>query len=449
MGALSADKAGIPNTRPLHRPDSLKGAPIETAPPGDKAVTTAPTYDESSVATRRSVQTATLGVLIALSASHMLNDVMQSLAPALYPVFHQRFALSFFQIGLITFVFQLTASFLQPLTGMSLDKRPLNWILPVGMGFTLIGLVLLAFANSYSLILLSVAVVGVGSAVFHPEASRIARAASGGRHGFAQSLFQVGGNFGQSLGPLLAAFIVVPFGQHSVLIFTLLALAAVVLLALVRRWSVAAGKNPHKAAVPAGPAHPRRVVVRTLFVLVVMLFSKVLYLSSLNSYYTFYLIQTFGVSIQSAQVLLFLFLAAVAAGTFLGGPLVDRFGAKFVIWGSILGVLPFTLLLPHLGLLGTVINSIAIGLIISSAFSAMVVYAQELTPGNVGAVAGLFFGLSFGLGGVGAALLGMLADKTSLTFVYQVCAFLPAVGLLGGLLPSAPGRAVVAKIAMS
>ena len=291
------------------------------------------------------METATVGVLIALSASHMLNDVMQSLAPALYPVFHQQFALSFFQIGLITFVFQLTASFLQPLIGMSLDKRPLNFILPAGMAFTLVGLVLLAFANSYLLILLSVAVVGIGSAVFHPEASRVARAASGGRHGFAQSLFQVGGNFGQSLGPLLAAFIVVPFGQHSVLIFTVLALAAVVILTGVSRWYAAVRARPRKAAAATGPAHPRRVVLRTLFVLIVMLFSKVLYLSSLNSYYTFYLIQTFGVSIQSSQVLLFVFLASVAAGTFLGGPLVDRFGAKFVIWGSILGVLPFTLLL--------------------------------------------------------------------------------------------------------
>jgi MFS transporter, FSR family, fosmidomycin resistance protein len=404
-------------------------------------MTTAPTYAEGAAAGRRGAQAATVGVLIALSASHMLNDVMQSLAPALYPIFREEFALSFFQVGLITFVFQLTASFLQPVIGLRLDKRPLNWILPVGMSFTLVGLVLLAFANSYLLILLSVAVVGVGSAVFHPEASRVARAASGGRHGFAQSLFQVGGNFGQSLGPLLAAFIVVPFGQRSVAAFTLLALAAVILLTGVSRWYAAVRSLPRKTTA-AGRAHPRKIVVRTLFVLVVMLFSKVVYLASLNSYYTFYLIQTFGVPIQTAQVLLFVFLAAVAAGTFLGGPLVDRFGAKFVIWGSILGVLPFTLLLPHLGLTGTVINSVAIGLIISSAFSAMVVYAQELTPGNVGAVAGLFFGLSFGLGGVGAALLGMLADWTSLTFVYHVCAFLPAVGLLGGLLPTEPGKAL-------
>ena len=397
---------------------------------------TAPTYADSAAGTRRAAETASVGVIVALSASHLLNDVMQSLAPALYPVFHEKFDLTFFQVGLITFVFQLTASFLQPVIGLSLDKRPMNGILPVGMAFTLVGLVLLAFANSYLLILASVAVVGIGSAVFHPEASRVARAASGGRHGFAQSLFQVGGNFGQSLGPLLAAFIVVPFGQHSVAAFTLLALAAVIVLTGVSRWYAAHRAGRRKAVASAGPTHPRKVVVRTLIVLIVMLFSKVVYLSSINSYYTFYLIQTFGVSIQEAQVMLFVFLAAVAAGTFLGGPLVDRFGAKFVIWGSILGVLPFTLLLPHLGLAGTIINSMAIGLILSSAFSAMIVYAQELTPGNVGAVAGLFFGLSFGLGGVGAAMLGMLADKTSLTFVYQICAFLPAIGLLGGFLPS-------------
>ena len=273
-------------------------------------------YAESADTGRKRVETATVGVLIALSASHMLNDVMQSLAPALYPVFRQEFALSFFQVGLITFVFQLTASFLQPVIGLSLDKRPLNWILPVGMAFTLVGLVLLAFASSYLLILLSVAVVGIGSAVFHPEASRVARAASGGRHGFAQSLFQVGGNFGQSLGPLLAAFIVVPFGQHSVLVFTLLALAAVIILTGVSRWYAAVRARPRVATVAAGPAHPRKIVVRTLFVLVVMLFSKVLYLASLNSYYTFYLIQTFGVQIQTAQVLLFVFLASVAGGHF-------------------------------------------------------------------------------------------------------------------------------------
>jgi FSR family fosmidomycin resistance protein-like MFS transporter len=412
-------------------------------------LTTAPTYADAETAAgrRKSAETTAVGVIVTLSASHMLNDVMQSLAPALYPVFHQKLALSFFQVGIITFVFQLTASLLQPLIGLTLDRRPLNAILPVGMAFTLVGLALLAFANTYSLILLSVAVIGIGSAVFHPEASRVARAASGGRHGFAQSLFQVGGNFGQSMGPLLAAFVVVPFGQHSVIAFTLLALIAVVLLTGVSRWYAAHRGARKQALASMGPTHPRAVVVRTIAVLIVMLFSKVVYLASIGSYYTFYLIDTFHVSIQQAQVMLFVFLAAVAAGTFLGGPLADRFGAKFVIWGSILGVLPFTLLLPHLGLTGTIINSIAIGLVISSAFSAMVVYAQELTPGNVGAVAGLFFGLSFGLGGIGAAMLGAIADRTSIGFVYQICAFLPAIGLLGALLPNPRAGPEVAAIA--
>ncbi len=408
-------------------------------------MTTAPTYADSPADRRRAAETTSVGVIVALSASHMLNDVMQSLAPALYPVFRDELSLSFFQVGIITFVFQLTASLLQPLIGLAADRRPMNWILPVGMAFTLVGLFLLAFANTYHLILLAVAVIGIGSAVFHPEASRVARAASGGRHGFAQSLFQVGGNFGQSTGPLLAAFVVVPFGQHSVIAFTVLALIAVVLLTRVSRWHATHRAERKHVVAAAGPSLPRPVVIRTLGVLIILLFSKVVYLASIGSYYTFYLIGTFGVSLQTAQVMLFVFLGSVAAGTFLGGPLADRFGAKFVIWGSILGVLPFTLLLPHLGLVGTVICSIAIGLVISSAFSAIVVYAQELTPGNVGAVAGLFFGLSFGLGGIGAALLGMLADHTSLTFVYQVCAFLPAIGLLGALLPNPRAKSEVAE----
>ncbi len=410
-------------------------------------MTTAPTYAEGAATTRRGAQTATLGVLMAISASHMLNDVMQSLAPALYPVFRDKMALSFFQTGVITFVFQATASLLQPFIGLVTDRRPMNALLPAGMAFTLIGLVGLAFADTYPLLLAAVALIGVGSAVFHPEASRVARAASGGRHGLAQSLFQVGGNFGQSTGPLLAAFVVVPFGQHSVLAFTAFALAAIVILTGVSRWYASHRAKPKIVDAAPRETLPRAVVIRTLAVLIIMLFSKVLYLASIGSYYTFYLMQTFGVSLQTSQLMLFVFLASVAAGTFLGGPIADRIGAKYVIWGSILGVLPFTLLLPHLGLVETAINSIAIGLIISSAFSAIVVYAQELTPGNVGAVAGLFFGLSFGLGGIGAALLGALADRTSLTFVYQVCAFLPAVGLLGALLPTAPGKIWAAKSA--
>ena len=414
--------------------------------PGTGPVTTAPTYADSVAEKRRGAQTAALSVLMAVSASHMLNDVMQSLAPALYPVFREKMALSFFQTGVITFVFQSTASLLQPFIGLVTDRRPMNALLPAGMAFTLIGLVGLAFADTYPLLLVAVALIGVGSAIFHPEASRVARAASGGRHGFAQSLFQVGGNFGQSTGPLLAAFVVVPFGQRSVLAFTVFALTAVVLLTGVSRWFAAHRAKPKLPEAAPRETLPRPVVLRTLAVLIIMLFSKVLYLASIGSYYTFYLMQTFSVSLQTSQLMLFVFLASVAAGTFLGGPIADRVGAKFVIWGSILGVLPFTLLLPHLELVGTAICSIAIGLVISSAFSAIVVYAQELTPGNVGAVAGLFFGLSFGLGGIGAALLGGLADRTSLTFVYHVCAFLPAVGLLGGFLPSTPGKAVAAPV---
>ena len=381
-------------------------------------------------------QTAALGILFAASASHMLNDMMQALAPALYPVFRNEYSLTFFQTGAITLVFQITASLLQPLIGFATDKRPMPWALPFAMAFTALGLVLLAFSRSYPMLLVSVALVGVGSAVFHPEASRAARAASGGRHGFAQSVFQVGGNFGQSMGPLMAAFIVVPFGQRSVLAFTALAFIAILLLARVAQWQTAHAAGQRKGVKPA--AHdllPRAIVLRSLAILVVLLFSKTFYLASISSYYTFYLMQTFGVELQTSQILLFVFLGAVAVGTFAGGPVGDRIGRKYVIWASILGVLPFTLLLPHLGLTGTVIDTVAIGLILSSAFSAMVVYAQELAPGHIGTIAGLFFGLSFGLGGLGAAALGFVADKTSLTFVYNICAFLPAIGLLAFFLP--------------
>ena len=379
-------------------------------------------------------QATAIGILFAVSASHMLNDMMQSLAPALYPVFRSEYSLSFFQTGVITLVFQITASLLQPLIGLVTDRRPAPWALPFAMGFTLFGLVLLAFSGSYPMLLVSVAFIGIGSAVFHPEASRAARAASGGRHGFAQSLFQVGGNFGQSLGPLMAAFIVVPRGQRSVLAFTALAFLAILLLSRVAQWQIARGGAPRKAAQAADGA-PGAAVGRAIALLVVLLFSKTFYLASINSYYTFYLIQTFHVSVQTSQILLFVFLAAVAAGTFAGGPIGDRIGRKYVIWVSILGVLPFTLLLPHLGLVATVVDSVAIGLVLSSAFSAMVVYATELSPGNVGAIAGLFFGLSFGLGGLGAAALGLVADHTSLAFVYRLCAYLPAIGLLAYFLP--------------
>jgi FSR family fosmidomycin resistance protein-like MFS transporter len=404
--------------------------------------TTEPYAAPTAVAERKTANSTAMGVLLAVSASHMLNDTMQSLAPALYPVFREQMSLSFFQTGVITFVFQISASLLQPLIGLAADRRPMNFLLPVGMAFTLAGLVGLAFSGAYPLLLASVAVIGVGSAVFHPEASRVARAASGGRHGFAQSVFQVGGNFGQSTGPLLAAFVVVPFGQRSVLAFTALAGLAVVLLTGVSRWHKGQRARKKQAAAAVGPRHSRATVFWTITALIVLLFSKVVYTSSLSSYYTFYLMSEFGVSVQTSQVLLFVFLAAVAVGTFFGGPLADRFGAKAVIWGSILGVLPFTLLLPHLGLVGTVINSVVIGLILSSAFTAIVVYAQELMPGNVGAVAGLFFGLSFGLGGIGAAALGLVADWTSLRFVYEICAFLPAIGFVAAFLPSPKAQAV-------
>ncbi len=381
-------------------------------------------------------QTATLGILFAVSGSHMLNDMMQSLAPALYPVFRDEYSLSFFQTGIITLTFQVTASLLQPLIGLYTDRRPVPYALPFAMAFTLLGLVALAFSHSYPTLLGSVALIGVGSAIFHPEASRVARAASGGHFGFAQSVFQVGGNFGQSLGPLMAAFIVVPGGQKSVLAFTALAFIAILLLARAASWHIGHRAKRKAAAATAPKATlPRSVVIRSLAILVVLLFSKTFYMAGLSSYYTFYLMETFGVSLQNSQVLLFVFLGAVAVGTFIGGPIGDRFGRKVVIWFSILGVLPFTLALPWLGLTATVINTIAIGLILSSAFSAMIVYAQELSPGNVGAIAGLFFGLSFGLGGIGAAALGFLADKTSLTFVYQVCSFLPAIGILTYFLP--------------
>jgi MFS transporter, FSR family, fosmidomycin resistance protein len=396
--------------------------------------------DLAASAAMRAASATSYGILFAASGSHMLNDMMQALAPALYPVFREQLSLSFFQTGLITFTFQFTASLLQPLIGLFTDRRPVTYALPAAMAFTLIGLAMLAFGSNYPELLAAVAMIGVGSAVFHPEATRAVRAASGGRYGFAQSLFQVGGNFGQSLGPLMAAFIVVPFGQRSVLAFTGIAFAAVLVLTHIARWHAAHSAEQMASAAPQTSELPRRVVVRTMIILVVLVFSKIFYLSSLQSYYTFYLIETFDVSVQTSQVMLFVFLGAVAAGTYAGGPIGDRYGRKFVIWMSILGVLPFTLALPHLGLVGTILDSVAVGLVLASAFPTIVVYAQELSPGNVGMIAGLFFGLSFGLGGIGAAVLGALADRTSLTFVYNVCAFLPAIGLLTYFLPDVRSR---------
>ncbi|MFO1059354.1 MAG: MFS transporter [Dongiaceae bacterium] len=377
-------------------------------------------------------------VLATISVCHMLNDTMQSLLPAIYPMLKSGFHLDFGQIGLITFTFQLTASLLQPGVGLYTDRHPMPYSLTIGMGFTLIGLLLLSTAGSFPQLLLAAALIGMGSSVFHPESSRVARMAAGGRHGLAQSLFQVGGNCGSAIGPLLAAFVVLPFGQGSVAWFGLLAVLGMVLLANVGRWyqRARAGRSRARVAGTERPALPRRRVIGSIAVLLALIFSKHFYLASLTSYYTFYLINRFGVGVQNAQLLLFLFLGAAAVGTIAGGPIGDRIGRKYVIWVSILGVLPFTLALPYVDLFWTAVLSVVIGLILSSAFSAIIVYAQELVPGRVGMIAGLFFGFAFGMGGLGAAALGELADLTDITFVYRVCAFLPALGLLTVFLPN-------------
>ncbi len=382
-------------------------------------------------------------ILISLSASHMMNDTMQSVIQALYPMFRQSYQLSYGQIGLITLAFQLTASILQPLVGLYTDRRPLPYSLTAGMGSTLIGLLLLSRADSFLFILGAAALVGIGSSVFHPESSRVARMASGGRFGFAQALFQVGGNTGSSLGPLLAAFVVVPLGQHSVGYISLIALVGMAVLFNVGRWY--SGNlhllRPKATRLAEGVvALSRRRVLGALAILMALMFSKFVYLASLGTYFTFYLIHKFGVSVQGAQIDLFVFLASGAVGTFLGGPIGDRIGRKHLIWGSILGVLPFTLALPFVGYVWTMILVVPIGLILSSAFSAIVVFAQDLVPGKIGLISGMFFGLAFGLGGLGAAGLGMLADAQGIDFVYRVCAFLPAIGLLTAFLPDMQRR---------
>jgi len=381
------------------------------------------------------------GVLGSISFAHMLNDMIQSLILAIYPVLKGDFHLSFAQIGLITLTYQITASMLQPLVGVVTDRKPMPYSLPVGMGFTLCGLLLLAVAPNFPVLLLAAGLVGTGSSVFHPESSRVARMASGGRHGLAQSLFQVGGNTGSSLGPLLAAWIIVPHGRGSVAWFSLAALLAIVVLLQVGRWyarhHVARGKSTarHRAV-----SLSRNQIIGALTVLGLLIFSKYFYLASLSSYYTFYLIHKFGVSVQSAQVHLFAFLFAVAAGSLIGGPVGDRIGRKWVIWVSILGVAPFTLLLPHANLLWTGVLTVVIGLILASAFSAILVYAQELIPGRVGMISGLFFGFAFGMGGIGAAVLGGLADTHGIEYVYRLCAYLPLMGLITVFLPDIEKR---------
>ena len=385
-----------------------------------------------------------LAILGALSLSHGLNDLIQSLLPAIYPLLKDAYALDFVHIGLITVAFQGTASILQPLIGLYTDAYPKPYSLAVGMGCTLVGLVLLSLASNYPLILVAAALIGLGSSIFHPESSRMARIASGGRHGFAQSLFQVGGNVGSAVGPLLAAFIVVPNGQASVAWFSIVALVGMAILFNVGRWyaarlRAAPGRSSAVAAAQI-PALPRPVVIRSIVILIVLMFSKFVYLASMSTYLTFYLIDRFQVSVPSAQLYLFLFLVATAAGTFLGGPIGDRIGRKPVIWVSILGVLPFTLILPHASLFWTAMLTIPIGLVLASAFSAIIVFAQDLVPGRPGVIGGLFFGLAFGMGGIGAAVLGEIADRSSIAMVFQICAWLPALGLLAALLPKI-GRA--------
>ncbi len=393
----------------------------------------------------RSVATeAVMPLLVAMSVCHLLNDSLQALLPSIYPLLKQSFGLTFTQIGQLTFVYQFTGSVLQPLVGLYTDRRPMPYSLAIGMGITLVGLVLMSQAWSFHALLAASGLVGLGSAIFHPEASRLARIASGGRHGFAQSLFQVGGNFGSALGPLAAAFVVIPHGQAHLLWFTSLAILGIVIMGRVGRWYsrqlTLLKKNAQaKRIAPASPL-PTRTIVRAFAILMALIFSKYFYLVSFTNYYTFYLIDRFHVSVQGSQIYLFLFLLAVAAGTFLGGPFGDRYGRRVVIWISILGVAPFSLALPHVGLAATVVLSVIGGFILASAFSAIVVYAQELMPGRVGLVAGLFFGFAFGTAGIAAALLGKLADHTSIVYVYQVCAYLPLIGILTAFLPDIERR---------
>lgn len=390
------------------------------------------THSSSAIAPRRTA----FGILGAISVAHLLNDMLQSLILAIYPLLQNEFSLSFVQIGLITLTFQVTASLLQPLIGHYTDKYPQPWSLPAGMTFTLCGLGLLALASNFYTVLLAAALVGTGSSIFHPESSRVARMASGGRHGLAQSLFQVGGNFGSSLGPLLAALLIAPYGRGNVAWFTLAALLAIVLLLQVSRWyqaryrvAKASPKTSQKLTIP------RKRVAFAIAILLLLIFSKYFYLTSLSSYYTFYLMNKFGVSVQNAQFHLFAFLFAVAAGTIIGGPVGDKVGRKRVIWVSILGVAPFTLLLPHASLMWTGVLSVIIGFILASAFSAILVYAQELMPDRIGMISGLFFGFAFGMGGLGAAVLGIVADHSGIDYVYQICAYLPFLGILTIFLP--------------
>ncbi|MEP5613102.1 MAG: MFS transporter [Cyclobacteriaceae bacterium] len=377
-------------------------------------------------------------ILFAISFAHLINDVLQSVILAVYPLLKLEYSLTFTQIGLITLVYQLTASILQPLVGISTDKKPEPFSLTVGMGFSLAGIIALSMASSYTWILLSVSLIGVGSSIFHPESSRVANLASGGKRGKAQSIFQIGGNVGTAIGPMIVAFLVIPYGQENVLWFAVAALAGMIVLFKVAKWyksHLKAKRNTGKVTTWNTQISKRNALI-SIGILVILIFSKYFYLVSMTNYLTFYLIEKFQVSVQESQFYLFAFLGAIATGTYLGGPLGDRFGRKFIIWISILGVAPFTLLLPYAGLFWVMVLSIFIGIIISSAFSAILVYAQELVPGRIGMISGLFYGLAFGLGGIGSAILGNLADKTSIEYVFQLCSFLPLIGLITWALPN-------------
>jgi len=386
------------------------------------------------------VQKTVYSILFTISFTHLLNDMMQSVIPAIYPLIKERFNFSFTQIGLITFTFQLTASLLQPFVGFYTDRKPRPYSLAIGMAVTLLGLIILSIAQSFFIILLAVALIGMGSSVFHPESSRVAYLASGGRKGLAQSIFQLGGNAGSAIGPLLAALIVIPYGQFQIIYFSLAAILGILVLLKIGKWYqghlyLKQSSAPSQVEHASTGISSKRTVF-SLAILLVLIFSKYFYMASMTSYFTFFLIDKFQLSAQQSQLYLFAFLAAVAAGTVIGGPLGDRFGRKYIIWISILGAAPFTLLLPYVSLFWTVVLSVIIGMVISSAFSAILVYATDLMPGKVGMIAGLFFGFAFGMGGVGSALLGWLADTTSIAFVFKICAFLPLIGVITGFLPN-------------
>jgi len=397
----------------------------------------------SSVTLESKLEKTVYPILFAISFSHLLNDTIQSLIPAIYPILKSNYSLSFAQVGLITFTFQMAASLLQPFVGLYTDRKPQPYSLATGMGFTLSGLIVLSLSHNFHLVLVSVALIGIGSSIFHPESSRMAHAAAGIQPGLAQSIFQLGGNLGSSIGPLLAAWIIVPHGQMSIVWFSLIALLAIFILTKVGNWYkehvIRRRLKQKQKTIVIHPSFSKRKVAFSVSILLVLIFSKYFYLASLTSYFTFYLINKFHVGIQTSQIYLFVFLFSVAAGTLIGGPLGDRFGRKYVIWFSILGTAPFSILLPYANLFWTGILIVPIGLILASAFSAILVYAQELIPGKIGLVSGLFFGFAFGMGGIGSALLGNLADKTSILYVFHICSFLPLIGIITGFLPNIEG----------